>query len=133
MPNAYNIYRNLTPKERNYITSHPHHILLIKDAKELAIKETRKYFLINGRNDKSDAFRHCLWSAILAKDIGYHNALVFTNAHESDPQNPKNEKKMDLHNNSVGLLIGRNGGNTNHLVGRCLVSLINQQLKVILP
>jgi hypothetical protein len=47
---------------------------------------------------------------MLARDLGYQNALQFTNAHESDPRNPPQEKAMDLHNNSVGLSIGRAGG-----------------------
>ncbi|NOX44080.1 MAG: hypothetical protein GXP19_10155 [Gammaproteobacteria bacterium] len=105
--------------------------LSIKRSKEKAFEETIKYFGINGRNDKSDAFHHCFWSAILAQELGYHNALQFTNAHESDPRNPSEEKAMDLHNNSIGLSIGRNGGNNNYLSGRCMATLLNGQLKVI--
>ncbi|EPP5335791.1 DUF6973 domain-containing protein [Vibrio harveyi] len=47
--------------------------------------ETESRFGINGHNDKSDAFHHCFWSAMLARDIGYKNALEFTTAHEDFP------------------------------------------------
>ncbi len=127
----YEQYNNLTPQEQIYFISHPHHILAIKKSKEKAFAETIQYFGVNGRNDKSDAFRHCFWSAILARELGYHNALQFTNAHESDPRNLSDEKAMDLHNNSTGLSIGRTGGNNNFLSGRCMAALLNGKLKVI--
>lgn len=91
----------------------------------------KKRFGHIGRNDKSDAFRHCFWSAVLVREIGYQNALQFTNAHESDPKNPPAEKAMDLYNNSIGLSIGRAGGNNTYLSGRCMVALLSGQLKVI--
>jgi len=128
---VYDQYKNLTLQEQQYIRSHPHHAFSIKESKEIAFSETRKRFGMNGRNDKSDAFRHCFWSAILARDLGYQNALQFTNAHESDPRNPPKEKVMDLHNNSVGLSIGRTGGNNNQLSGRCMSALLTGKLKVI--
>lgn len=128
---VYEQYNNLTSDEQMYIKSHPHHAFAIKESKEKAFAETIKYFGINGRNDKSDAFRHCFWSAILARELGYQNALQFTNAHESDPRNLPDEKAMDLQNNSIGLSIGRIGGNNNHLSGRCMAALLNGKLKVI--
>ncbi|WP_433963224.1 DUF6973 domain-containing protein [Vibrio parahaemolyticus] len=36
-----------------------------KKAKDVAFFETESRFGINGHNDKSDAFRHCYWSARL--------------------------------------------------------------------
>ena len=56
-------------------------------SRDIAYSETTKRFGHNGRNDKSYAFRHCFWSATLSRDIGYKNALEFTNAHESSPLN----------------------------------------------
>lgn len=128
---VYDQYKNLTPQEQQYFHSHPHHAFAIKESKEIAFSETRKRFGHNGHNDSSDAFRHCFWSAMLARDLGYQNALQFTNAHEADPRNPPQEKAMDLHNNSVGLSIGKVGGNNNQLSGSCMAALLNGQLKVI--
>ncbi len=128
---AYDQFKQLTPQEQQYITAHPHHVFAIKSSKEAAFQETKKRFGFNGRNDKSDAFRHCFWSAVLAREIGYAGALQFTTAHESSPLNPKDEKEMDLHNNEVGLSIGRTGGSDQALSQRCMAALIAGQLKVL--
>lgn len=128
---VYDQYKNLTPEEQQYIKMHPHHAIIIKRSKEIAFSETRKRFGVNGHNDKSDAFRHCFWSAMLARDLGYLNALRFTSSHESDPRNPPQEKAMDLHNNSVGLSIGMSGGNNDNLSSLCMSALLTGKLKVI--
>lgn len=127
----YEQFKQLTPQEQHYITSHPHHVLAIRDSKEKAYDETKNYFVINGRNDKSDAFRHCFWSALLAREIGYANALQFTTAHESQPFNPKDEKAMDIHNNGLGLSIGRTGGPDYVLIQNCMAALMGGQLKIL--
>ena len=106
MSKLYEQWSRLKPKEKLYIATHPQHAKIIKDSQSKAFNETQKRFGRNGRNDKSDAFRHCYWSALLARDIGYFNALKFTNAHEDYEGNPSDEKLMDLHNNSIGLKIG---------------------------
>ncbi|MEC4719695.1 hypothetical protein RY831_11090 [Noviherbaspirillum sp. CPCC 100848] len=100
---VYDQFKQLTPSEQQYITVYPHHAFAIKNSKEAAFEETKRRFGFNGRNDQSDAFRHCFWSAVLAREIGYAGALRFTTAHESSPLNSKIEKEMDLHNNGVGL------------------------------
>ncbi len=128
---AYDQYKHLTQQEKQYVKTHPHHILPIKDAKETASAETKKRFGHNGHNDKSDAFRHCFGSAVLARELGYKNALQFTNAHESSPKNPPQEKAMDLHNNSVGLSIGKSGGNNQHLSNQCMQALSGGKLRSI--
>lgn len=128
---VYDQFKQLTPQEQRYITAHPHHAFAIKSAKEAAFEETKKRFGSNGRNDNSDAFRHCLWSAILAREIGYSGALQFTTAHESSSLNPKNEREMDIHNNGVGLSIGRTGGSNQILSQRCMTALTAGQLRVL--
>lgn len=106
-------------------------MLTIKESRDIAFAETKRLFGVNGRNDKSDAFRHCFWSALLARDLGLKNAETFTTAHESYPNNPDNEKRMDIINNSVGLMIGKHGGNNQHLSTQCLSALMNGRLVVI--
>ncbi|MBK7708626.1 MAG: hypothetical protein IPJ30_23425 [Acidobacteria bacterium] len=89
-----------------------------------------------GHNDRSDAFRHCFWSAILSRDIGYYWAKSFTTAHESNPGQPPEEKEMDLHNNSVGLNIGfYYSSRLEHGADRdkCFKALQNGELKVLVP
>lgn len=131
MTTVYEQFQNLTPQEQAYVRSHPFHAVTIKSAKETAYAETRARFGRNGHNDKSDAFRHCYWSALLARDIGFHNALRFTTAHESSPANVPAEKVMDLHNNAIGLRIGRSGGSDAILSARCYGALMANKLKVM--
>ena len=127
----YDQFKQLTPQEQHYIAAHPRNAFAIRSAKELAFEETKKRFGFNGRNDRSDAFRHCFWSAVLARDIGYSGAFQFTTAHESSPLNPKDEKEMDLHNNQVGLSLGRAGGSDQILGQRCMAALLGGQLKIL--
>ncbi|WP_199611043.1 DUF6973 domain-containing protein [Flocculibacter collagenilyticus] len=131
MSSTYNQYNMLTAQEKSYLGRHPHHGFAINEAKKVAYRETKKLFGVNGRNDKSDAFRHCFWTAMLARDLGVQNARQFTTAHESGPRNPPKEKAMDLHNNSVGLRIGRSGGGNASLSNRCFAALQAGELKVI--
>lgn len=127
----YDKYEHLTDAEKDYIKTHPHHVTIIMESRNIAYAETTKRFGYNGRNDKSDAFRHCFWSATLARDIGFNNALDFTNAHESSPLNIATEKAMDLHNNSVGLKIGLSMLDNTKLSKMCSDALLSGKLKVI--
>ena len=69
---VYEQWNNLTPAEKAVITAltlrNPAAPLIIKNSKDVAFNETTAKFGYNGRNDKSDAFRHCFWSATLARD-----------------------------------------------------------------
>jgi hypothetical protein len=139
---AYEQWSNLTPAEKMVIAAMMSSPLsapkvpLIKFSKDTAFNETIRRFGRNGRNDRTDAFRHCFWSSVLSRDIGYHWAKLFTDAHETNPDNPPDEKEMDLHNNSVGLKIGFYyfipDSNTN-LSDKCFKALENGELKVLNP
>ncbi len=131
MATYYEQYQKLTPKEQEYLRNNPHHVMLLKEAREAAFAETVRRFRRNGHNDKSDAFRHCFWSAMLARDIGFQDAMRFTTAHESSPKNRLDEKRMDLHNNRVGLDIGRAKGTNESLSDRCMAALRKGKLKVL--
>lgn len=131
MTTVYDQYEQLTEPEQAYLRRHPHHVLTINDARTAAFAETVRRFGKNGHNDKSDAFRHCFWSALLARDVGFNNGLAFTTAHESFSGNKMDEKRMDLHNNRVGLNIGRQGGSNSTLSDRCMSALRAGKLQVI--
>jgi hypothetical protein len=124
-------FLQLTNDERVYILMYPEHAAAIKASRETAYEETRRRFGRNGQNDRSDAFRHCFWSALLSREIGYAAALRFTTAHESSPTNDPAEKAMDLHNNSVGLKIGWSKASDQMLSLRCMAALNSGQLKVL--
>lgn len=139
---AYEQWSNLTPAEKAVIASMAANPLtlpkipFIKMSKDTAYNETIRRFGRNGRNDRTDAFRHCFWSSVLSRDIGFYWAKLFTDAHETNPDNPADEKEMDLHNNSVGLKIGFYyfipDSNTS-LSDKCFRALENGELKVINP
>lgn len=141
MASDYEQWERLTLMEKLYITSHPQHAYAIKASKGKAYSETKNRFSYNGRNDASDAFRHCYWSSILSRELGFFNALDFTASHESGDKNPQAEKNMDLHNNLVGLKIGKQFIHVSpgvgawiesdkELAGRCYKAYTNGQLQI---
>jgi hypothetical protein len=59
------------------------------------------------RNDgPADALRHCCWSALLASQLAYNDAMRVVMSHEFGATEGSLASKMDIHNNSVGLRIG---------------------------
>lgn len=54
----------------------------------------------------ADALRHCFLAAMLARDIGYTDAMEVLVAHEMNAAWGTPASLMDLHNNAVGLEIG---------------------------
>lgn len=65
-------------------------------------------------NNAADAFRHALWNAKMKSTIGEELAKKFADAHEEVPDNPPEEKAMDLHNNAKGrtIIVKDSSGNT---------------------
>lgn len=61
-------------------------------------------------NGNGDAFRHAYWGALMAADssyVGYNWAGRWGTAHEEgEPNNPADQKIMDLYNNFAGRSIG---------------------------
>lgn len=103
-------YNRLNEQEKEYLFKNPHKIFLIKKITDIAFLETKNRFpkVKRPHNNKADAFRHCYWSALLVKELGYMNAKEFTDIHEEGRKdNPVAEKKMDLHNNKIGLELGK--------------------------
>ncbi len=56
----------------------------------------------NFEDDKSDAFRHFIWSGLVTHEIGETKAIEFLDAHEDCPENKPLARVMDLHNNNQG-------------------------------
>ncbi|HEX4917499.1 MAG TPA: hypothetical protein VFV43_06355 [Limnobacter sp.] len=87
--------------------TNPWHLSAIKNSADKALNEARLKFGAGSlHNGAGDAFRHCYWSALLARDIGPEDAFEFTTAHEERPGLPEEEIEMDLFNNRVGIDIG---------------------------
>lgn len=120
----------LTNEEKVYLMMYPEHASIIRTAVEKAVDETARRFRGRNHNDAGDAFRHCYWSALLCRDLGYMGALRYTTAHESFSGNPPLEKAMDLHNNSIGLRIGQAGGPDQIINNRCAEAMRSGELRV---
>lgn len=97
---------NLTPAERALFNGSPSRgILTIKyghDAKQASLE----HYSSGLWNGNGDAFRHCFWNALLTINIERKWSNDWTKAHEEFPENPAQEKLMDLRNNLNGQQIG---------------------------
>ena len=116
-------YDDLNQQEKDFVFWHPIAALNFRSNSKTAIEEAKKRFNYATRHNGSiDAFRHCYWSALNARDQGPELAKQFGDAKKSRSDNPENEKKMDLHNNAVGYSIGQfmNGASDRHLAVLCV-------------
>ena len=96
----------LTPAEVLYCLLHPVNCSKAWDCRDKAFQATVNRFGYQGRNDASDAFRHCYVSCCMAQKIGADAARKIGDAHEEDAKNPHCEKEMDLNNNATGRWLG---------------------------
>ncbi|MBI3316760.1 MAG: hypothetical protein HYZ85_01980 [Candidatus Omnitrophica bacterium] len=113
------VYERLTEAEKSFVKN-PLNLPLIQKFRDDAVlaaniaadiyKFGDPQALHNGRGD---AFRHALWSALMAKSGGATKALEYSNAHEEDPLQPLAEREMDLHNNTVGISIVQENPNAD--------------------
>lgn len=75
-------------------------------ARDRAFEEAPHITAIGPHNGPQDAVRHALWSAYMANSMGAAKAKAWGDAHEDYPENPPDEKQMDLYNNQIGRQIG---------------------------
>jgi len=99
----------LTDGEVDVIAKNPMYaakLLRIKEYAETTASQAR-------RRDNTvpvDAYRHVLWSYLLAKEFGERFAMTVTNAHEEDPAaNTAAERLQDYRNNLMGFQYARQG------------------------
>ena len=97
-----------------------------------ALAEAQKRFPADSlHNGAGDAWRHCYWSCEMAKDIGQKCAKIIGDIHEDAGDRkgqPKNEREMDEHNNSVGHGLASQSGNCADL---CQQALNDGKLKTL--
>ena len=122
-------YSRLNEEERKYVLMNPVRSFVIKECQDDAERETERRFGYNGRNDETDAFRHCMWSGLISKRISHSEAMKFTTMHEMQDGNDFAEKSMDLHNNKVGAEIGQNVGSERSIADECYKALQQGKLK----
>ncbi|QTY26821.1 hypothetical protein [Flavobacterium sp. CS20] len=98
-------------KEKNIIRWDPqfYKAFDIEKNANSAFAMTEATFGKQGKGDESDAFRHAFWQATNTQDVGEGFTRKWSDAHEYGT--PTNEVKtdlyMDIHNNDVGIEIGK--------------------------
>jgi len=86
-------------------------------------------------NGPQDAFRHCLWSCLMASDLGVEQAKSIGDNHEAAGNRngqPKKESDMDKHNNSVGRMcaVNKPSFDPSSCPRKCKQALKNKKLQV---
>ena len=107
-------YNNLNPAERKLALKHPLQAVNVYNAGNTATSKTIEVYGKNGWQDNSDAFRHCLWNALMKQSIGSSAAEQWATAHEYNSSGI--DKTMDLHNNRVGRSINVSGKSLSSIV-----------------
>lgn len=108
----------------------------VADDSYLAQREAKKAYK---SSNKQNAYRHCIWQAMLVWDFGWTIAKAFGNAHEAKHKNTKDKAKrrdsqVDYYNNKVGRSIGSQitawtrGGAHTAACKRCKKALKNGKL-----
>jgi hypothetical protein len=129
-------YDRLNAAERDFLFWHPLAAISFNENATAALEQAQKRFGPSTlHNGSGDAFRHCFWSAMNARDEGVDVARQFGEAHEAFAGNPANEKKMDLHNNGVGFKIGEGkfGVSNHYLAALCVEAWAGSKLVQIDP
>jgi hypothetical protein len=127
---------SISPREATFIAKHPIDTFKIYEDAQKALKITRDNMKSsNGfEDDRSDAFRHFVWSCLVTHDIGLDKAREYLEAHEDFPENKPDAKAMDIYNNNQGIEFGSNyKGNDieRDIVKEALEKIKNRELKWI--
>ena len=121
-----------TAAEKKLMKAHPIQAAKIYNLSQTAVSLTKEYYGNSGHNDNSDAFRHCLWSALITREYGASTAKTWTDAHESTTpttQSEKLENQMDLYNNSVGRSLSVSGKSNADIAKSVKTKVKNGKLK----
>ncbi|MFD4705072.1 DUF6973 domain-containing protein [Gottfriedia sp. NPDC058432] len=109
----YSEWTKLNTKEKVLVASNPKAAALTKTTQSKAFEYTRNKFSYNGLGDKSDAFRHAIWNALMCRYVDKSWAYLYATAHEdkssaelkkkaADGYLESQHRNMDLHNNQKG-------------------------------
>lgn len=131
-------YPGLTQAEKELVVKNPKQAFSVFEQKELAEDSTDRNFPDQNLNDESDAFRHFILAGLLTKELGREKAKEYLYAHETDPDQPEIERRMDEFNNGKGqsaaeTLIQNKNWSLRNLESQGLKSLHAKELEVIRP
>jgi hypothetical protein len=94
----------LNSEEVKLVAKYPKQSWVVYQQKLLSEAATNRRFGRNDPDDESDAFRHFVWAALLARELGPDLAKTFLDAHEATEDTGSAARAMDLANNRAGLL-----------------------------
>lgn len=77
-------------------------VATVQKARDRAFALTQEHFKQNRADDESDAFRHFVWSSLIAMESESNVAAQFLEAHESCVTEDA-AQEMDRHNNQTGI------------------------------
>ena len=133
MPIWEGVYRS-SSEEKRLIKDHPESAQTSIHLAYLAGSITALLFLPrNYHNNNGDAFRHCLWSSLIAKEITPDWARLWTMAHEMDASLENKYRQMDEFNNLQGIHLLNNNSSLSSvkLIRRCFDLVETGSLKEI--
>lgn len=123
------LYPGLTPAEKALASKYPAKLLqayqLTWQAEKICLGKYRRM----ETNNESDACRHFVWAALMAKEFDSKFAQQVLDAHEQEPTQPTEEKAMDLANNQRGVSLIKDAGKENKFSDGDLLKEFEGQLK----
>ena len=121
----YGTYQTLSDDEKKFIVKNPRMAYKFYDNSKKAKSVGRRF--TGTANGYGDAVRHCYWCALNQVSAGLNSPLAeeYGNAHENTQTNTEKEKRMDLHNNSVGYYLGNQAIKNNWSAEELLKKVIN--------
>ncbi|MCB0348836.1 MAG: hypothetical protein KDD37_08365 [Bdellovibrionales bacterium] len=96
------LYPGLTPQERALASKYPVKMLTAYQLSWKAEKACMSIYGSTETGDESDACRHYIWASYLVNEFDKKMAEDILNAHEQNPNQPQEDKAMDLANNRRG-------------------------------
>lgn len=123
------LYPGLTPQERAIVSNEPKKAYKAYQLSWESEKTCLTVYPRSDSNDASDACRHFIWAGLLYKEFGNEFSNQILNAHEANPNQPEEEKSMDLANNRLGIIEAGRLQKEKKLSEKSLLDSFSQNLK----
>lgn len=134
-------WNKCSSQEKIFILNHPNKARKMYSNMETAVEMSREtYPDLDGRGTERDAYRHAMWQALNVQSVGEEATREMANAHEYRDGQPMKDMIMDIHNNEIGIEIGRENPNAspeelsqiilNHISAGDMIILVNNNTKM---
>lgn len=133
MPVWEGVYKS-SSEEKKLMKEHPEYSQRSINLGYLAGAITLSFFFPrNYHNNNGDAFRHCFWSSIIAKEVSPEWAHTWVMAHEADASPTNIYRLMDEYNNNQGINNFKNNPNVTveELINLCLKLVESGELREV--